>query len=204
MLRGFETGRKPALIISELQRGVVGPETLFPALAQQVAQRGVLAKTAALADAFRAAGLPVVHCHVVHRPDFAGVTLNSLVMVHSRKTGRMVEGDVAVEPMAEVAPQKSDFVCRRGAGLTPFYDNSLDLTLRALGVTTVVICGVSSDVAIPGTALGAVERLYQTLVAEDCVAGSSAESHNFMMKEFLRLIATVSSSAQIVDALQAL
>jgi nicotinamidase-related amidase len=201
MVRGLETGQKAALVINELQRGVAGDLSIFPALSEQVARRGIVPRLAALAEAFRASALPVVHCHIVHRPDFAGVPINNLLMAHSRKAGLLVDGNPAVDPLPGFLPQKDDFVLKRAAGMTPFYDNCLDLTLRHLGVETIVVAGVSSNLAVPGTVLGAADRGYQVVVAEDCIAGTSEEVHAFMLKEVVYLLATITNSANIMAVL---
>mgnify|MGYP005864196435 CR=1 FL=1 len=59
---------KPALIIHEMQKFVVDPQYAgFPALANQVTERGIAKKIAALATAFRNAGAPVFHPHAAGR-----------------------------------------------------------------------------------------------------------------------------------------
>jgi nicotinamidase-related amidase len=66
MVRGLKAGQKAAVVINELQRGVAGDLNIFPALSTQVVRRGIIPHIAALAAAFRALALPVVHCHIVH------------------------------------------------------------------------------------------------------------------------------------------
>ena len=60
---------KPALIIHEMQKFVVDPAYAgFPALANQVVERGIASKISALAAAFRKAGAPVFHTPARGRP----------------------------------------------------------------------------------------------------------------------------------------
>src|SRR5229473_1976653 len=82
-----------ALVISECQTGILDPaRSVTPGLAAQAAERGIVARIAGLADAFRAAGLPVVHCHIAHRPDLAGVRPNSLLGALSIKNRTLIDG----------------------------------------------------------------------------------------------------------------
>ena len=201
MIRGLEKGRKAALLVSELQRGVAGDLTMFPALADHLSSRGVLPRLSGLAAAFRKAGHPVFHCHVAHRPDFGGVPVNTVTMAIARKKGAMVVGSQDVEPMRGFTPDPSDFVLVRSAGMTPFYDESLERTLKALGVQTLVLAGVSTNMGVPGRALGGVDRGYQIIVAEDCIAGGSPEVHDFIVREQLSLLATIASADEIAGAL---
>jgi nicotinamidase-related amidase len=62
---------------------------------------------------------------------------------------------------------------------------------------------VSSNVAINHTALTGSDLGYQVLVAEDCSAGASAETHAFMVRNLLPLYATVTTQAEIEAALRA-
>ena len=82
-----------ALVISECQMGILDPAaSATPALAAQAAERGIVARIAELARAFRAAGLPVVHCHIAHRPDLAGVKPNSLLGALAIKNRTLIAG----------------------------------------------------------------------------------------------------------------
>lgn len=201
MIRGLENGRKAALVISELQRGVVGDLSPFPALGEQIAKRNVIPHLTALAEAFRKADFPIFHCHVAHRPDYKGVPINTVTAAVMRKKGGMVHRNPAIDPIPEFMPHASDFLLQRAAGMTPFYDNSLDLAMRALGVETLVLAGVSTNMGVPGMALGGVDRGYQVIVAEDCIAGSTPEVHEFLVREQLSLLASIASGADIAAAM---
>ncbi|MES2258512.1 MAG: isochorismatase family cysteine hydrolase [Pseudomonadota bacterium] len=201
-LRGFETGRRVALLISECQRGVV-EEGLspFPTLAAQVTQRGIIGKMAHLADAFRAAGLPVFHLHVAHRPDYADVPVNNVILARSVKHGRMKLGSEDAASVDALPVHPSDVLHARSFSLVAFHGTDLDQQLRNRGISTVVLCGVSSNVAIPGSALCASDLGYQVVVPEDCIAGATAETHAFSVTQSLPLYSTVSDSAAVLAAL---
>ena len=64
----LEPGRC-AVITMELQRGVVGDLAHIAALAEVVAEVGVVANTARLLAGARAAGVRVVHCTAAFRRD---------------------------------------------------------------------------------------------------------------------------------------
>lgn len=203
-IRGLEPGTRAALLISECQRGVVEVgRSPFETLAEQVAERGIVERIARLADAFRAAGQPVMHLHVAHRPDYSDVPRTSLIIARAVKAAYMNTDSVDVDPMPALAPQPGDHVQARRFSLGAFNGTDLDATLRHLGVRTLVLCGVSSNVAINNTALTGSDLGYQVLVAEDCSAGASAETHAFMVRNLLPLYATVTTQAEIEAALRA-
>jgi nicotinamidase-related amidase len=187
--------RSAALVISECQRGILDPAaSVTPALAAQAAERGIVARIAELASAFRAAGLPVVHCHIAHRPDLAGVRPNSLLGALTIKNRTLIAGRPDALPPPELAPHQGDHVSTRATGITAFYGTDLDATLRLRSVETIVLTGVSTDVAIPGLALEAVNRGYYVRVPADCVAGTSARSTEFMLSGLLPVIARITDA----------
>lgn len=55
--------------------------------------------------------------------------------------------------------------------LNAFYNTDLETLLRGLGVTTVLISGVSSTGCVGSTIYGAVDRDYNIIMLSDCVAG---------------------------------
>jgi nicotinamidase-related amidase len=191
--------RSAALVISECQRGILDPAASpTPALAAQAAERGIVARIAGLASAFRAAGLPVVHCHLAHRPDLAGVRPNSLLGALAIKHRTLIAGTPDTLPPPELAPRDDDHVSIRATGITAFYGTDLDATLRLRSVETIVLTGVSTDVAIPGLALEAVNRGYYVRIPADCVAGTSARSYEFMMGGLLPVIARITDAAAVL------
>jgi nicotinamidase-related amidase len=188
----------PGLVISECQCGVLDPDlAVFPALAEEAARRGLLARIQDVAHAFRSAGLPVFQCLIEHRPDMAGMIPNSLPGALAIKHRRMLAGtpDVAVPPPLSVAP--SDIVSSRATGLTAFYGTDLDAMLRLHGVRTLVLTGVSTDMALPGLALEAVNRGYYVVIPEDCTAGTPG-AHRFMIDGLLSAVARITTAEQVI------
>ena len=201
-LRGLGPGDRPALLISECQRGVIERAlSPFATLAEQAEVRGIVGKIAALAAAFRAAGLPVFHLHVAHRADCADVPMTNVILARSVKHGRMRSGTPDVETVAGLEIDPRDVLHARGFSLVAFHGTDLDQQLRNRGVNTLVLCGVSSNVAVSGSALCGSDLGYQVLIPEDCVAGATAESHAFMVQQSLPLYSTITTGAAVADAI---
>lgn len=189
---------RSALLVSECLRATLDPElAIFAGLAEQAAERGILPRIAALANSFRAAGRPVVHIHVAHRPDFGGFTDSNPVSAKVMRESRVLIGSPQSEPMPVVVPQPGDFVSRRHSGLAMWYGTDLDSTLRNLGVDTVVLVGVSTNLALVGGSLGATDRGYRAIIAEDATAGASADTHEWMVANLLRLLATITTAGAL-------
>lgn len=195
---------RAALLVSECQNGIVAPGGGgFAGLVDQVARRGILPRIAALAAAFRAAGLPVFHLTIAHRPDFADVKPNSLLAAMARKHRTVVAGTAEAEIVPELAPHAADFVMQRSSGLIGLNGNALDAMLRRMGVETLVLAGVSTNVAVTGCAMAAADLGYHAIVAEDCTAASDPTVHEVIVAHQLRMVARVHAAQDIAAALTA-
>ncbi|MBB6192003.1 nicotinamidase-related amidase [Sphingobium wenxiniae] len=202
MLDSLITQTRTALLINEMQLGVCHPDhAMFKAMPQEAQKRGVTGNIIALADAFRAAGQPVFHLPCIHRRDFGDVKRNSLISAMSLKHRGMTEGSPEAAFMPGLEPRPEDYVSTRSSGIFAFLGTDLDLRLRRMGVETVVVTGVSTNLGIPGIVMAAVDFGYNVVIAEDCTAGSDPEVHDMIVREQLRLLGVVTSKDEIIAAL---
>ncbi|MET0147197.1 MAG: cysteine hydrolase [Ilumatobacteraceae bacterium] len=204
-MRGLDKGEKPGLVMMECQVEMIGEEAAARGhgLAVHAQERHMPDRVAELVAAFRAGGLPVIHCLFLPRKDMLGTAINS-PLFGGRWKKRSLEPDGSpddnpVHP--KLAPVREDFVLTRHHGLEAFHDTELDSLLRIQDVDTVVLCGVSTNIGVPGTALGGLNRGYQVVVPEDGTAGAWPEAHEFQITHTLPLLATVTTVADIIDCL---
>jgi nicotinamidase-related amidase len=202
VIKSLNNGQRAALIINECQLGVIDARySLFGGLAEQVAARGIIAKIVQLAEVFRAHQLPIFHTPVIHRPDFADIRPNSLINALTLKHRRMARGSAEADYVEALHPEQQDFVIERSAGLISFNATSLDVTLRRLAIDTVVLTGVSTNVAMPGNTATAVDLGYHVVIPEDCIAGSDAQTHAMIVENQLRLLATITTVNEVIEAI---
>lgn len=185
-----------AVITMELQNGIVAGDALFPDLVARVTETGVIDNARRLCKGARAAGVRVVHCTKVTRPDGAGQAINCKVFALGEKM-RIANGHDPLEigsrgaDLVDGLRDPSDFEVSRLHGMTPFTASSLDQILRNLGVRTVVLTGVSLNLGIIGMALSALDLGYQVIVVRDAVAGVPADYSEQVLEHSLSLIATI-------------
>lgn len=204
-IHGLAAGSPAALLISECQLGFVGADDehiAIAGLADQARSRGIVPRIAALADAFRRAGLPVVHSTFVPFSNFEGTGKNSRLLASLVKGGKFRQGDPSVDIHPMLTPHSTDFVTRRIHSVSAFHGTELDTYLHARGVRTVVLVGISTNVAIPSSCVEAINRGYQVVVAEDCTAGATEETHSFAVKHILPLLGAVASSEAVMTSLE--
>jgi nicotinamidase-related amidase len=196
---GLEEGSSPALLISEVQNNIANLVYNDTPLIRQVDERGIVPKINALAEGFRKAGRPVVHCTISARKGFVGWNDNCRLAHRLLKERRLEEGTLAAAIHDDIVVADTDIISARHHAMTPFTGSSLDAMLRGFGVDTVVFAGVSTNIALPGGCSEAVGLAYKVVLAEDCTAGGTAESHDFQIRMHLPLLATISDSAAILD-----
>jgi nicotinamidase-related amidase len=91
-----------------------------------------------------------------------------------------------------------DFVLSRIHGLNPMAGTDLDPVLRNLGVSTVVVLGVSVNVAVTNLVMDAVNHGYQVVLARDAVASVPASYTEVVIDNTVSLLATVLTTAEII------
>ncbi|WAJ43842.1 cysteine hydrolase [Mycobacterium sp. Aquia_216] len=190
-----------AIIAQECQGAVIGPHAGLAALAEE-ARREALPNVVRLLPAARAAGVHVVHCLVQRRPDGLGSNDNAKVFTMSRGAVDIAPGTPGAEVLPELGPEPRDLVLRRWHGVGPMGGTDLDAVLRNLGVSTVVVVGVSLNVAIPNVVMDAVNAAYRVVVPRDAVAGIPTEYGAAMIANTLSLLATITTTDDLLQAWQ--
>jgi len=174
---------KTALILIDLQIGIVSYQLAHPIA-------GVLARARILADAFRRHGLPVV-----------------LVNVTGGAPGRTEQPRPAAQRPAnwaelvpELGRQPRDLTAtKRTWGV--FASTDLDARLRALGVTQVVVGGVSTSIGVESTARQAFELGYNVTLAVDAMTDTNAEAHSNSVARIFPRLGETGTAAEIVALL---
>ena len=197
---------RTAVLVIECQNDLVheshiGGRGLGAVLAAAVAERQVLPHIANVLQAARRSSVPVVY---LNKESKAGVpTSNAPIYRLGRRIPLLVEGSWGAQVHPAIAPQPGDYVLPRFLSVDASYGSSLFGTLKALGRDTVVAMGVSTNFAVEGTVRGAVNRLVDVVVPEDCCASVPEDLHRFSIERILPLLAVVSSSAAVIAALDA-
>ena len=189
-----------ALLTIEIQTDVVGEDSILPDLA--AASHTMVPKVAALARAARAARALVVHGTAEFRPDGLGGNTNARLFMATAK--RREGGEPGPAPKAVHHPglgvEPGDLVVPRMHGLSALHDTGLDTALRNTGITTLVVTGVSVNVAVLSTVMDAVNRSYQVIVPRDAVAGVGADYVEAVLDNTIALLATITTTADLVAA----
>jgi nicotinamidase-related amidase len=173
-----------ALIVIDLQKGILGLPTVHPA-------GEIVDRAAQLACAFRERGLPVVLVNVAGRApgrtDAAGPTFS-------------LPPDWS-ELIPELGPSPDDcLVTKQRPGA--FIGTSLDDYLRQRGVTQVFLTGVSTSVGVESTARSAYDYGYNVVLVVDAMTDRDAEAHRHSVEKIFPRIGETDTTANVIKILR--
>ncbi|MFG2954150.1 cysteine hydrolase [Streptomyces sp. NPDC048291] len=191
------------LLTVECQQGVVGPDSALPELAREARTSGVLGNIARLVAAAHDTGVQVIHAVAERRPDGRGANRNArLFRAAERLPVQQLSGTTAVRVAPPIEVSEEDLVVRRLHGLSPIQGTDVDPLLRNLGCRTLVVTGVSANVAVPNAVFDAVNRGYTAVVPADAIAGVPPEYTPAMVRNTLALVATVATTDEVLGCLK--
>ncbi|MFG2124920.1 cysteine hydrolase [Streptomyces sp. NPDC048710] len=191
------------LLTVECQQGVVGPDSALPELAREARSSGALRNVARLVSAAHETGVQVIHALAERRPDGRGANRNArLFRAAERLPVQQLAGTTAVRVAPPIEVTEEDFVVRRLHGLSPIQGTEVDALLRNLGCRTLIVTGVSANVAVPNAVFDAVNRGYTAVVPADAIAGVPADYTPAMIRNTLALVATITSTDEVLGCFE--
>jgi biuret amidohydrolase len=166
---------KLALIVIDMQRDFIEEGGFGSVLGNDVWPLGAIVPTVRrLLEAFRAAGLPVIHTREGHRPDLADCPpakrargRGTLTIGDKGPMGRiLVDGEPGNDLVPELAALPGETVIVK-PGKGAFYATPLGELLESKGIGHLVFAGVTTEVCVQTTMREANDRGYECLLAED-------------------------------------
>ena len=188
--------RTTALLFIECQRGVVGDLSILPALAESA--RPALAVMGRLAAGARGASVQVAHLTYLPVAGGRSASLRSPLMRATSSNEGWSGSHPALEIVPEIGVGPNDLVLPRHQGISPVHRTEVLSILRNMGVDEVVVAGVSSNLAIPLTAVGAADEDFDVTVATDACVGTPAEHHASMLRHSLAFVARLATTDQLL------
>lgn len=181
-----------ALVLIDLQRGIAGMAT------QPHSASDVVARSAKLARAFRAAGGTVVLVHVDPGPN--GILFPRVTADVPRPPFAMQPGWSDLVP--ELEHTGSDVVVLKHQP-NAFFGTDLEIQLARRGIRTIVLGGISTNVGVEATARAANERAYDQVFVEDAMAAREADLHEHAVRRYFPTIGRVRSTGDVLAAVGA-
>lgn len=112
-----------------------------------------------------------------------------------------VAGSGEARIVGELEPLPGEYVVRKRR-YDAFFGTDLDVLLRELGVSTLILSGIHTHICVQQTALGAFYRGYRLIVPVECVAAATREWHERGL-EYIRMTtgAELTSLAALIEKL---
>lgn len=125
-----------------------------------------------LAQIFRLHNRPVIYTQESHRKEKVDFGLELMY----EEPEHCLEESSGIDFISDLKPSSGDFIiCKRR--YSAFFATDLDLLLRGMGIDTLVLTGVATDVCVRATAQDAQQHSYNVIVPVECVAGTSEKAH---------------------------
>jgi nicotinamidase-related amidase len=188
---------KPILLVLDMINDLVhedgpnGAKGYGPLLAA----RNVLGNAETAIAKARAAGVPVGYVRIGFSPDYRECPPNSRVFQGAKKAGMFKLGEWGTEVHPRLAPRPGDFDIVKHR-VSPFYATALEPILRAHGIDTLYLFGVSTSGAVLSAAKDGHDRDYDIVVLEDCSCAASEAQHQAVIEQMNRL-ATITTAAKL-------
>lgn len=175
-------GGDPALLVIDPQREFLEPDgAVFCPATSVGGTEEVIANINRLAEAARAADVPVVWSKELHRPDGADSGLERLADPDHTVRGTAGAEFAPAVDVDEPNMRPAEYVVEKRR-YNLFFNTDLEHLLATYGVDTVLLAGVTTDVCVHYTAQGAHERDYLYRVVEECTAATDRPVHEAALR----------------------
>ncbi len=163
-------------------------------------ERDVVAKTAALQQAAREAGVMVCYCATVFRPGYPEIGARNKTFGQRRASGQAAVFDPLAVIHPAVAPAEGEIAVGKHR-VNALYGTGLDVALRANDIHNLIILGYATSGVVLSTVRYASDLDYNLFVVEDCCSDSDAEVHDFLTGRIFPRQSEVVQSADVIAAL---
>jgi gluconolactonase len=195
---------RAALIIQDLQNDVMidGGAFADSGAPQHAKEQNIVENVKRLADACRAAGIPVIHVHYIVEDGALGLRQNAGLFQGVKDANALVRGTWGAAPAEGLEPQEGDYVVEK-MRMSAWEGTKLEVLLAGLERDTIIVTGAWTNMSIEHTSRTGADKGYYMIVPEDGCSTMNADWHNASINYALQNVSTVTKSAAVLDAIGA-
>jgi gluconolactonase len=195
---------RAVLIIQDMQNDVMmeGGAWAETGAPEHAKEQNVVENIKGLAEACRAADIPVIHVHYIVEDGAPGLKLNAGLFQGVKETGGLVRGSWGAAPAEGLEPQEGDFVVEK-MRMNAWEGTRLESLLKGFGRDTVIVTGAWTNMSVEHTARTGADKGYYMIVPEDGCSTMNAEWHNASINFALQNVSTVTTCGAVLEALGA-
>ena len=195
---------RAVLIVQDMQNDVMmeGGAWAETGAPEHAKEQNVVENVKRLADACRAAGIPVFHVYYLVEDGAPGLKLNAGLFQGVKETGGLVRGSWGAAPAEGLEPQEGDFVVEK-MRMNAWEGTRLEHLMKGLGRDTIIVTGAWTNMSVEHTARTGADKGYYMIVPEDGCSTMNAEWHNASINFALQNVSTVTTCAAVLEAIGA-
>src|SRR5580658_9222941 len=151
---------------------------LHGAVSEVMDKTNMLANTAQVVDAARAAGATIMHAPITFAAGYNELSKHPYGILKGVVDGSAFVKDswgAAIDD--SLAPQPGDIVIEGKRGLDTFASTNLDFILRSKGIKTVVLGGFLTNCCVESTMRTAYAHGFEVITLTDCTSATSVPEH---------------------------
>jgi ureidoacrylate peracid hydrolase len=193
---------RTALMLIDMQVDFASPDGALGAFVDMAMVKPALDASEALAVAARKAGVPVIFVGLFTSPQ----TDSPAWKERMRRRGSDPDSDSALCRVGETGsdfygplPQPGDLIVAK-ARYSGFVGTDLDSQLKALGVDTLVVGGLTTECCIDCTVRDAFHLDYHVFIATDASAAYEDDIHQAALKSLELNCAILTTSSEVMAA----
>jgi gluconolactonase len=195
---------RTVLIIQDMQNDVMmeGGAWAETGAPEHAKEQNVVENVKGLADACRAAGIPVIHVHYIVEEGAPGLKVNAGLFKGVKETGGLVRGSWGAAPAEGLEPQEGDFVVEK-MRMNAWEGTRFEHLMKGLGRDTIIVTGAWTNMSVEHTARTGADKGYYMIVPEDGCSTMNADWHNASINFALQNVSTVTTCAAVLEAIGA-
>ncbi|HYW92628.1 MAG TPA: isochorismatase family cysteine hydrolase [Gammaproteobacteria bacterium] len=178
---------RSALLVMDFQSAIVARYTSDDS--------PLLAATAGAIRTARHHGMRIIYVVVSFRPGLPEISPRNRIFSAIRQSG-----GIAPDIHPRVAPREDDVVVTKHR-VGAFMGTDLEMILRAGGIDTLILAGISTSGVVLSTLRHAADADYRLFVLRDCCADGDPEVHACLLDKVFPRQADVLESSALVTAL---
>lgn len=190
---------RTALLVIDMQNGFLDPKGSCARLGlDHTALRRAIPGVQKLLEVARSVHMPTIFTRYVYRSDYidGGIVVN-LLLPGLREARSLEAGSWDAEIAEEVNPTLDEMVIDKNRP-SAFYCTPMRTYLDGLGINSLIVCGITTNICVETTVRDAMHRDYRTWVVADAAAEFELDRHEHALNSMAWMFAA------IVDLEQAL
>lgn len=181
-------GNNPALVLVDFVNGFLDPDHFGGGNCVAAAEAAVPVLAAA-----RAAGVPVVFTRIVYADDGSD---GGIWLEKAPRLAELTEGALPSQICDLLAPRPGEIIIRKKQA-SAFCGTDLAEILRARGVDTLIITGLTTSGCVRATTVDAMSLNFRPFVVEDCCGDRALDPHRANLFDMQQKYANMITSDQV-------